>query len=86
MKRTKARIGWHLLVPPLGFTLTSAQISHLLRIYLLYPDERARIGTAEGLARVKTALQITDGKPRPGTTLVGNRTTCLFGLSSDHGE
>jgi hypothetical protein len=60
MKRTKARIGWHLLVPPLGFTLTSAQISHLLRIYLLYPDERARIGTAEGLARVKTALQIAD--------------------------
>ena len=59
MKRRHARIGWHLLVPPLGVALTSAQISLLLRIYLLHPDERARIGTAAGLDRLKAALKIT---------------------------
>jgi hypothetical protein len=69
MKRRHARIGWHLLVPPLGFALTSAQISHLLRIYYLYPEERARIGTAEGLARLKAALQIT--APQRAVTVDG---------------
>jgi hypothetical protein len=61
MKRMKARTGWHLLVPPLGYALTSDQMSLLLQTYLFRAEERARIGTVAELARVKTALQITGG-------------------------
>jgi len=64
MKRQKARTGWHLFLLPLGYALTSAQMSLLLRIYHSRLEERGRIGTAAELARLKTELQITGGSFR----------------------
>jgi hypothetical protein len=60
MKRLKARTGWHLLLMPLGYTLASSQISFLLRNYHLHPEQRAWIGAAAELERVKATLQIAD--------------------------
>ena len=59
LKRLHALLGWHLFVPPLAYTLPSAQLAHLLELYLEDPELRARIGAAGELARLKSRLQIT---------------------------
>jgi hypothetical protein len=60
-ERAKALLGWHLLVLPCTYTLSTAQLVLLLQTYLYDAEERAKIGTAAELAQVKTALQITGG-------------------------
>ena len=60
-ERAKALLGWHLLVLPCTYTLSTAQLVLLLQTYLHDAEERAKIGTAAELARLRTALQITGG-------------------------
>jgi hypothetical protein len=58
-ERIHALLGWHLLVIPVLYTISSSQLAHLLQMYLADPERRTRIGAAGELARLKSALQIT---------------------------
>jgi hypothetical protein len=68
LERIHAVFGWHLLVFPVLYTISSAQLADLLQMYLADPKMRARIGAAGELARVRRAAATGDRTAAPSSS------------------